>query len=127
MQQKPSKEFITERKRQLQEMKQDILNRIMQSRKTLAVSEKQRGDEADRTVSILAEEEFVRMCSRFRERLQEIEQALARIERGVYGICEETDDFIELKRLEALPWTRVSVEGAELRDSTRPMVSTASL
>lgn len=36
----------------------------------------------------------------------EIEEALMRIRRGTYGICELTGKPIELKRLEAIPWTR---------------------
>lgn len=38
----------------------------------------------------------------------EINEALARIERGSYGICELTGKPIERARLEAIPWTRFS-------------------
>lgn len=38
----------------------------------------------------------------------EIDEALARIERGTYGICELTGKPIEARRLEAIPWTRFS-------------------
>jgi len=47
----------------------------------------------------------------------EIEMALGRIENGTYGICEETEEPIETDRLLAIPWTRLSIEGAELRES----------
>ena len=46
-------------------------------------------------------------------RLREIEAALARIEDGTYGICEETDEPIGQKRLEKMPWTRLSIDAAE--------------
>jgi DnaK suppressor protein len=49
--------------------------------------------------------------------LIEIESALARIQNGTFGICEETDENIEPERLKAIPWTRLSIEGAELRES----------
>ena len=49
----------------------------------------------------------------------EIEMALGRIERGSYGICEETEEPIELERLLTIPWTRLSIEGAEIRESIR--------
>ena len=42
------------------------------------------------------------------EALYEIEEALMRIRRGTYGVCELTGKPIETKRLEALPWTRFS-------------------
>ena len=44
-----------------------------------------------------------------RKVLTEIEDALKRIEEGVYGICEGTGQFIEKERLEAIPWTRYCV------------------
>jgi DnaK suppressor protein len=47
----------------------------------------------------------------------EIESALARIERGSYGVCEETDEPIEIERLRAIPWTRLSIEGSEIREA----------
>ncbi len=40
----------------------------------------------------------------------EVEQALDRIHRGTYGICEQTGRPIPLARLEAVPWTRYTVE-----------------
>ena len=46
-------------------------------------------------------------------KLREIEYALARIEDGTYGICEETDEPISKKRLEKMPWTRLSIQAAE--------------
>jgi RNA polymerase-binding transcription factor DksA len=38
----------------------------------------------------------------------EIDEALMRIRRGNYGICEFTGRPIERERLEAIPWTRFS-------------------
>lgn len=42
--------------------------------------------------------------------LFEIESALKRIQRGVYGVCELTGKPIPEARLEAIPWTRYTVE-----------------
>lgn len=38
----------------------------------------------------------------------EIDEAMMRIRRGTYGICELTGKPIEHERLEAIPWTRFS-------------------
>lgn len=54
-----------------------------------------------------------------RRMLQEIDSALSRIEQGTYGLCEETGEPIELDRLRAIPWTRLSLVGATLRESQR--------
>jgi RNA polymerase-binding transcription factor DksA len=44
------------------------------------------------------------------EAAYEIDEALMRIRRGNYGICELTGKPIERERLEAIPWTRFSAE-----------------
>jgi RNA polymerase-binding transcription factor DksA len=40
----------------------------------------------------------------------EIDEAMMRIRRGTYGICELTGKPIERPRLEAIPWTRFSAD-----------------
>jgi len=42
--------------------------------------------------------------------IYEIEEALRRIEKGVFGVCELTGKQIPKARLEAIPWTRFTVE-----------------
>jgi DnaK suppressor protein len=41
--------------------------------------------------------------------LQAIEEALARIEKGTYGICRDCGEPIAEARLNAIPWTRVCI------------------
>jgi DnaK suppressor protein len=41
--------------------------------------------------------------------LQAIEEALYRMEKGVYGVCRDCGDPISPARLEAIPWTRVCI------------------
>ena len=53
------------------------------------------------------------LLSSDQELLYEIEEALRRIERGTYGICEITGKPIPKARLEAIPWTRFTVEAQE--------------
>jgi hypothetical protein len=43
----------------------------------------------------------------------EIDHALSRVEDGSYGICEGLGTPIEQPRLEAIPWTRYSLEYAK--------------
>ncbi|QOI99611.1 MAG: TraR/DksA C4-type zinc finger protein [Phycisphaeraceae bacterium] len=47
-----------------------------------------------------------------RKLLREIDDALARIEAGTFGVCEMTGKPIKLERLEELPWARYSIEAA---------------
>ena len=75
------------------------------------------GNEGDQSMSVLAENEFLMAQKRIYTQLVEVEQALARMERGAYGLCEETEEPIEVARLKTLPWTRLSIEGAEIREA----------
>lgn len=113
-----SKALIEKCKKALLEAKADILNRVRDVRKDLGSSEDGKsGDEGDQTTKALAESEFLTLNERLRNQLIEIELALARIENGTYGTCEETEEPIEPERLLAIPWTRLSIEGAEIRES----------
>ena len=49
-----------------------------------------------------------------RKIVQEIYEALSRIENGTYGICEGTGEPIPKKRLDGIPWTRYCVKYAEM-------------
>ena len=50
------------------------------------------------------------LLSSDQDAVYEIEEALKRIEKNTYGICELTGKPIPRKRLEAIPWTRFTVE-----------------
>ena len=50
------------------------------------------------------------LLSSDQDAIYEIEEALKRIEKGVYGVCEQTQKIIPKARLEAIPWARYSVE-----------------
>lgn len=108
--------LVEECKDKLVEAKEDIINRVRESKDSL-VKEDTTGDEGDQTVRVLAESEFVANQERLRSQLLEIESALSRIDSGTYGVCEETEELIEPARLKAIPWTRLSIEGAEMRES----------
>jgi len=54
--------------------------------------------------------------SNMQKTLGEIEAALERIANQSYGICEVLGIPIERKRLEAIPWTRVSTRALNERE-----------
>lgn len=47
-----------------------------------------------------------------RKLIKEIDDAIARIDKGTYGVCELTGKPIKVDRLEELPWARYSIEAA---------------
>ena len=110
-------DMVLECKKRLLLMKQELMNRVRASHQEFSAQEKSSGDEIDQTVAQLAENSFLIAQERLRKQLLEIEFALARIQSGNYGICEETQEPIEADRLLALPYTRLSLEGAEMREA----------
>lgn len=50
------------------------------------------------------------LLSSDQDSIYEIDEALKRIERNTYGVCELTGKTIPKARLEAIPWTRFTVE-----------------
>lgn len=55
----------------------------------------------------------LRTKDRARKLISKIDDALARIENGSYGFCEETGEPIGLERLEARPVATLSIEAQE--------------
>ncbi|MEX2009081.1 MAG: RNA polymerase-binding protein DksA [Dongiaceae bacterium] len=55
----------------------------------------------------------LRTRDRERKLIAKIDEALRRLEEGSYGFCEETNERISLRRLEARPIATLSIEAQE--------------
>ena len=110
--------FMNERQRayfrnKLKTWKEEI---IRQTRETLAglhEDSTQHADLADRATSETDRALELRARDRQRKLVAKIDAALARIEDGSYGYCEETGEPIGLKRLDARPIATLSLEAQE--------------
>jgi DnaK suppressor protein len=80
-----------------------------------------RSDPADRAT--IEEEHALELRTRDRERklIKKVQQALARIESGEYGYCEETGDPIGIPRLLARPTATLSLEAQQRRELKQKM------
>ena len=63
----------------------------------------------------------LRTRDRARKLIGKIDKALLRIENGSYGYCEDTDEPISIKRLEARPIATLSLEAQELHERAERM------
>jgi DnaK suppressor protein len=89
---------------------------VRQNRETLHVLHEdsaQHADIADRATSETDRALELRARDRQRKLINKIDAALARIEEGTYGYCEETGEPIGLKRLDARPIATLSLEAQE--------------
>lgn len=102
-------------KYRLQQMEKELLANADETtehlRETVIVP-----DPADRAT--IEEEHALELRTRDRERklLKKVQQALARIESGEYGYCEETGDPIGIPRLLARPTATLSLEAQQRRE-----------
>ena len=74
------------------------------------------GDETDVIQGNMIIELNNRLNSRASSKLQQIEDALQRIERKTYGLCQDCEDPIPEKRLLANPYFQTCVSCAEERE-----------
>jgi len=73
----------------------------------------QHADIDDRTSTETERALELRARDRQRKLIAKIDAALARLDEGTYGYCEETGEPISLKRLDARPIATLSVEAQE--------------
>ena len=59
---------------------------------------------------VLSKEENSRLAARQQRFINNLENALVRIENGTYGICRETGKLISKERLRAVPHATLSIE-----------------
>lgn len=100
-------------RKRLLDWKDDILR---QTRETLAILHEdstQHADLADRATSETDRATELRTRDRQRKLISKIDAAIARIDDGSYGYCEDTGEPIGLKRLDARPIATLSVEAQE--------------
>ena len=110
--------FMNERQRdyfreRLLAWREDILKEAKETLQHLQDENQNHPDLADRASSETDRAIELRARDRQRKVINKIDAALARIEDGTYGYCEETGEPIALKRLEARPIATLSVEAQE--------------
>ena len=101
----------------LLEQRARVMNRSMsRGPEILKMNQDDLVDENDHAAAMVQQGLSLEVQERDRQSLLEIDRALAKIEQGTYGLCEDTEEPIDEARLEAQPWTRYSVEAAERRE-----------
>jgi DnaK suppressor protein len=110
--------FMNERqrdyfRRKLLQWKEEILREARETITALQNENENHPDIADRASSETDRAIELRARDRQRKLIAKIDSALARIEEGTYGFCEETGEPIALKRLDARPIATLSVEAQE--------------
>ncbi|GIX24276.1 MAG: hypothetical protein KatS3mg122_1507 [Caldimonas sp.] len=122
----PESEYMNEKqleffRHKLLALKEDLLSNAGETTEHLREDTSIVPDPADRAT--IEEEHALELRTRDRERklLKKIAQALARIDSGEYGYCDETGEPIGLGRLIARPTATLSLEAQQRRELKQKM------
>ncbi len=117
----PDSEYMNDKQMEffraaLEQQKNDLLSNAGETTEHLREDTSIVPDPADRAT--IEEEHALELRTRDRERklLKKISQALARIDSGDYGYCDETGEPIGLRRLLARPTATLSLEAQQRRE-----------
>jgi DnaK suppressor protein len=99
---------------ELQRLIQERRHSLTTSRQDL--SSELTGDDGDMSITLQSQHEALVQQEKSKHQIREMEAALSRFLDGSYGTCEETGDDIEAGRLQAMPWTKLCADGAEIRE-----------
>ncbi len=106
--------FLTNQKNTLLQMKSNILNHMKtHSIDEIAPDRDQIIEDVDQSQVLMAQSLSMGLRDRELTRLHQIEDALAKFEDGSYGLCEDTGEPIGKKRLEKIPWVKLSIDAQE--------------
>lgn len=103
----------------LNNLKEAVLNEInTQKRESLRMSQREAtGDLSGYSIHMadVGTDNYdlsfaLKLVSNESELLEEIEDAIYRLEKGKYGVCETCNKKINTKRLEAIPFTKLCID-----------------
>ncbi len=83
-------------------------------------------DSADQSISSVSKESLFQQSSQRRRSVRLIEAALHRIQEGTFGVCDACGRDIQIRRLDALPWTQFCLRCQEKREEEAQQRSLAT-
>lgn len=102
---------------QLLEKKQEIHNEAGKTLSEMTDQSSNVPDPNDRATIESGRSFELRIRDRERKLLAKIDEAIGRLDEGSYGICEDCDEEIGLKRLEARPVTTLCIDCKTIQET----------
>ena len=115
------KKSLEKYRKLLMEKRKDLLEAYSKNKLlgTEAGGEEAAADMVDMATNAYTKEFLYSLSNADRMLLRAVEDALGRIEDGSYGECEECEERMSKKRLDAIPWARYCVSCQEMVESGR--------
>ena len=105
-------------KAMLRERRREVQDKLRFLRETLPVEAGMVRDAEEQSVDDFVTEVDMALMEMKSETLSKIDQAIARLDDGTYGVCEECDGEISAARLKALPFAHLCRNCQEEAEST---------
>ena len=80
------------------------------SEEILAPGQMTYGSQAAAASQVFEQQRTLALRDRARQQLELVEAALARLETGTFGVCQNCGNAIAAERLEALPWAALCID-----------------
>lgn len=102
----------------LLEKQQELVNKVKKSEEygREAETEEESPDLVDKASSSYTKEFMFRLSNSDRQLLQMVNAAIDRIRNNEFGTCQNCEEPINDKRLEAVPWARLCRDCQELQE-----------
>ena len=101
-------EDVESYREKLEELRESLMKTV-KKKKEEAIPEAEVGDEGDVAMRSLARDLVFEQTDNEHRLLDEVEAALRRIEKKMYGICEGNGERITIARLKAIPYARYCI------------------
>jgi RNA polymerase-binding protein DksA len=112
--------LLSERQKVLEEMDELQQSNLKQSISDAAGENSRYSYHLGDVASLSYGREFsMGLAERQQKYLEQIDEALQRIEEGTYGVCKVTGEPIPVERLEEVPVAKYSVKGKEILERRR--------
>ena len=100
-----TKKIMEGYRKRLLEKKRDVTDAYIKNKTYGRLTEDEgTQDLADKASSAYTKEFLYSLSNTDREALQQVDEALVRLDKGKFGVCVECGDDLNRKRLEAVPW-----------------------
>lgn len=116
------KEQLEQFRTQLLQKKQEIMSDAGKTMTEMTDQTTNVPDPNDRATLESGRSFELRLRDRERRLLSKIDEAIARIDDGTYGICEDCGEEIGLKRLEARPVTTLCIDCKTIQETREKSV-----
>jgi len=107
------KDQLRKFKKLFEEQRKSVMFNDRIVREDFSVNSDDRYDEIDQAATDIEQSMRMRLCNRETLYVKKIDEALKRIEEGTFGECDECNEDIELRRLQARPTATLCVSCKE--------------